>query len=131
MPDTPALIITEGYVGVCCSSLKKLCGVLKKYILKKKADLPPPRRRDNDYDGMVVPRYSQFHYNAEACERIIDAVWNPPTQLICRCLEMCRPKGWTHLNLTRVICLRPLDLNMGESPLKMLKDFTLTVKPQL
>ena len=44
---------------------------------------------------------------------------------------MCRPEGWIHLNLTRVICLRPLDLNVGDSPLKMLKEFTLTVKPQL
>ena len=131
MPDTPALIITEGYVGVCCSSLKKLCGVLKKNILKRRADLQPPRTRDNDYDGMVVPRYRQFPFNAEACERITDAAWNPPTQVICRWLEMCRPEGWTHLNLTRVICLRPLDLNVGDSPLKMLKEFTLTVKPQL
>jgi hypothetical protein len=131
VPDTPALIITEGYVGVCCSSLKKLWGVLKKNILKRMADLPPPRTRDNDYDGMVVPRYRQFPFNAEACERITDAAWNPPTQVICRWLEMCRPEGWTHLNLTRVICLRPLDLNMGDSPLKMLKEFTLTVKDQL
>ena len=60
MPETPALIITEEYVGVCCSSLKKLFGVLKKNILKKKADLQPPLTRDNDYDGMVVPRYRQF-----------------------------------------------------------------------
>ena len=30
---TPALIVTDGYVGVCCSSLKKICGIVKKHIL--------------------------------------------------------------------------------------------------
>ena len=30
---TPALIVTDGFVGVCCSSLKKICGIVKKHIL--------------------------------------------------------------------------------------------------
>ena len=30
---TPALIVTDGYVGVCCSSLKKICGIIKKQML--------------------------------------------------------------------------------------------------
>ena len=32
--NTQALIVTEGYVGVCCTSLKKVCAVMKKHILK-------------------------------------------------------------------------------------------------
>jgi hypothetical protein len=32
--NTPALIVTEGYVGVFCTSLKKVCAVMKKHILK-------------------------------------------------------------------------------------------------
>ena len=30
---TPALIVTDGYVGVCCSSLKKICGIIKRQML--------------------------------------------------------------------------------------------------
>ena len=30
---TPALIVTDGYAGACCSSLKKICGIIKKQIL--------------------------------------------------------------------------------------------------
>ena len=32
--NTPALIVTEGYVEVCCTSLKKVCAAMKKHILK-------------------------------------------------------------------------------------------------
>ena len=30
---TPALIVTDAYVGVCCSSVKKICGIIMKQIL--------------------------------------------------------------------------------------------------
>ncbi len=130
--NSPALIVTEGYVGVCCTSLKKVCTIMKKHILKR-PELCAPDTRDRDYDGMVVPSYRNFPHNAAACENITKPKWNPPTQLISRWLEMCRPEGWAHKGLTRVISLRPLDmdLDLRVSALKMLQDYTGTIKQQL
>lgn len=83
----------------------------------------PPQKIDTNYDGIFIPRYTQSLHN----QRITDPVWNhDPT--IFWWQEMFRPEGLTHQNLTRVISLRPVDLNMGESPLTMLiREFKLTL----
>ena len=54
--NTPALIVTEGYVGVCCTSLKKLCAIMKKHILRSREAIAP-LTRDPAFDGRVIPAY--------------------------------------------------------------------------
>ena len=113
--DTPALIVTKGYVGVCCTGMKKLCDVFKKHILRELKVLAPlGLSRDTDYDGYVVPCFRLFPHNAEACEKIIDSHWNPPVEVVTKWVEMCIPETWTHTDLTRVIGLKPLELKPGD-----------------
>jgi hypothetical protein len=113
--DTPALIVTKGNVGVCCTGMKKLCDVFKKHILRERQVLAPlGLARDTDYDGCVVPLYRLFPHNAEACRRIIDSQWNPPTEVVSRWVEMCVPEVWAHTDLTRVISLKPLELKPAD-----------------
>ena len=76
--NTLALIVTEGYVGVCCTSLKKLCAIMKKHILRSREAIAP-LTRDPAFDGRVIPAYWEFPHNVTACTNITDAMWNPPT----------------------------------------------------
>ena len=38
--DTRALVVTDAFVGVCCSSLKKICGNFKKHVLEDGESIP-------------------------------------------------------------------------------------------
>ena len=60
---TPTLIITDGFVGVCCSSLKKICGIAKKHCLDDSKSIPRVKRNTAN-DDMVMPYYRSFPVNA-------------------------------------------------------------------
>ncbi len=61
--DIIAPIITDGFVGVCCKSMQKLCTTVKLSILQRsESDRHLPR--DTKYDGLVLPQYREFPYNA-------------------------------------------------------------------
>ena len=76
--DTMELIITDTFVEVCCSSLKKICGILKRHCLGG-GDPVPRTSRNTEYDGQVAPCYSRFPFNAEVCANITRRDWNPPS----------------------------------------------------
>jgi hypothetical protein len=59
---------------------------------------------------MVVPAYRRYPYNAEACANIVRRAWNPPTEVMRRWIELCRPAGWSRSGLSRLICLDPLNI---------------------
>ena len=128
--DTKELLITDTFVGVCCSSLKKICGILKRHCLG--VGEPVPRTsRNTEYDGQVAPCYSRFPFNAEACANITRRDWNPPIEVVRRWAELCFPEGWSHRGLTRLICLAPLNFQQYGGPLDALRVYTASVSLQL
>ena len=32
--NTPVILVKDAFLGECCTSLKKICGIVKKHILK-------------------------------------------------------------------------------------------------
>ena len=115
---------------MCCTSMKKVCEILKKHILRRKEEVAP-RLRDHDFDGMVVSNYRAFPHNAEACERITSPTWNPPTQVVRKWVALCSPEIWSHAGLTRVISLVPLDLNQIGQITAVLQSQVASIKTQL
>ena len=92
--------------GVCCTSLKKICGILKRHCLG--GGEPAPRTsRNTEYDNLVMPCYRGFPFNTEACANITRRDWNPPLEVVRRWAELCFPEGWSHRGLTRLLCLAP------------------------
>ena len=69
IPNTQELIITDAYVGVCCTGMKKVCEGIKSKILRPH-DALGEGTRDTDYDGRVLPGYRHYPFNALGCERI-------------------------------------------------------------
>ena len=75
--DTEHLVITDTFVRVCCTSLKKVCDILKRHCLG--GGEPAPRTsRNTEYDNLVMPCYRRFPSNNEACANITRRDWNPP-----------------------------------------------------
>ena len=54
---TQYLIVADYFVGVCCTSLKKICGIIKKHILGADDDSEQGTGRNHTYDAMVEPAY--------------------------------------------------------------------------
>ena len=104
IPNTQELIITDAYVGVCCTGMKKVCEGIKSKMLRPH-DALGEGTRDTDYDGRVLPGYRQYPFNALGCERITDPAWNPPADLVRQWVAICRPTTWDHLSALRLICL--------------------------
>ena len=59
--DTQAPIVAEGFVGLCCKSMQKMCNDLKNSLEKGRQ---PKLRRITKYDDEVQPRYEGFPFNA-------------------------------------------------------------------
>ena len=78
---TPYLIVADAFVGVCCSSLKKICDIIKKHCLEDNQSIPRVRR-NTTYDGLVTPCYGSFPENAEACANLTRRSWNPPIEVV-------------------------------------------------
>ena len=128
--DTEHLVITDTFVGVCCTSLKKICGILKRHCLG--GGEPAPRTsRNTEYDNLVMPCYRRFPSNAEACANITRRDWNPPLEVVRRWAELCFPEGWSHRGLTRLLCLAPLSFQQYGGPLEALRLYTASVSLQL
>ena len=104
---------------MCCTSLKKILVILKRKCLDD-GESEAGARRNHTYDGMVLPAYSRYPYNAEACANIVRRAWNPPTEVMRRWIELCRPAGWSHSGLSRLICLDPLNIQERELTLDMI-----------
>ena len=60
---SPKPIITAPLVMVCCSSMKKICGIALKHCLHGGQTIPMIKR-NTAYDAMVMPCYRSFHMNA-------------------------------------------------------------------
>jgi hypothetical protein len=117
-------------VGVCCTSLKKICGVLKRHCLGYgKPEVGG--ERNHTYDGMVLPVYRRYPLNAEACANIVRRAWNPPTDVIRRWVEMCRPAGWSHNGVYRMICLNPLNIQERELTMDMVRVYVDELRDNL
>ena len=75
--------------------MKKILVVLKKHCLND-GDSEAGPRRNRTYDGMVLPDYRRYPFNAEACANVVRRAWNPPTEVMRRWVELCMPAGWSH-----------------------------------
>ena len=87
---TPALIVTDAYLGVCCSSLKKICGIIKKHILGEE-ETTKSVGRNTTYDAKVTPNYRAYAHSAENVGWITAKYINPPAEVVKRWIELCRP----------------------------------------
>ena len=83
---TPELIITDAYVGVCCTSMKKACEIINSLILRPKNASTPPSR-ETTYDGIVQPRYDLYPNSGLACMRNIYHAFNPPAEVVKSCMR--------------------------------------------
>ena len=63
--------------------MKKICGILKRHFLDDGVS-EAGARRNHTFDGMVLPGYSRYPLNAEACANIVRRAWNPPTEVVRR-----------------------------------------------
>jgi hypothetical protein len=129
IPNTLELIITDAYVGVCCTSMKKACESVKSRILRPKDATTPPSR-DTTYDGIVQPRYGQYPYNATGCYRITDPACNPPADLVRRWVNICGSSTWERMG-SKVISLLPLNFDKPGQPMSHLEEYLSTVRTQL
>ena len=128
--NTQELIITDAYVGVCCTGMKKVCeGIMSKLL--RPHDALGEGTRDTDYDGRVLPQYRHYPHNAQGCERITDPAWNPPAELVRQWVAICRPATWDHLSASRVICLDPLDFDLDEQPADTLRTYVRSIRRQM
>ena len=123
-------MVTDAFVGVCCSSLKKICGIFKRHILNDGESIPRVRR-NTTYDARVEPLYWLYPHNAVACHLITRGYWNPYAEAVKRWVELCRPEGWAHRGFTRLICLDPIDIQQDDLTLDMLRIYTHTIGTQL
>ena len=102
-----APIITEGFIGVCCKSVQKVCNHLKQRLEKGRRE---DTKRITRYDGKVLPDYSKFPHNAQICCGLANPMWNAPLWVV---------KKWIRFNIEqwmdpeksgKTIVLSPLDL---------------------
>ena len=66
--DVLGPLITDGYLGVCCKTLQKLCARVKDCMLRTSNG---GRMRDTTYDAKVLPYFEQYIRNPEVCAQII------------------------------------------------------------
>ena len=62
--DTLAPMITEGFIGVCCKSVQKVCNYVKDNLEKGRQE---GTDRITKYDGKVQPDYGKYPHNAQIC----------------------------------------------------------------
>ena len=65
--DVLGPLITDGYVGVCCKTLQKLCARVKDCMLRPSNG---GRMRDTTYDARVLPYFEQYIRNPGVCAHI-------------------------------------------------------------
>ena len=61
--DVIGPLVTDGYVGVCCKSLQKLCNKIKADVLQPQAD----GKRDTTYDGRIYSDYPLYVDSPRVC----------------------------------------------------------------
>ena len=61
--------MSDAFVGVCCTSVKKICGILNKQILDDGESLEIVRS-NTVYDARVQPLYILNPQNVRACANI-------------------------------------------------------------
>ena len=115
--DAYGPLVTDAYVGVCCKSLQKLCAKVKACMLRN------TQMRDTTFDGLVSSNYSEYIDSPGVCERIADAQWDPPTNVVVRWIEICMEEAWKPANRLRAICLFPLRLDASSSVLEDLQAY--------
>ena len=79
----PHLVISDAFVGVCCTSLKKICDIIKRHCLADNQSIAGVRR-NTIYDCLVTSCYSSYPANAEACANVTRRDWNPPIEVVDR-----------------------------------------------
>ena len=54
-----------------------------------------------------------------------------PLEVVRRWAELCFPEGWSHRELTRLLCLAPFNFQQYGSPLEALRVHTASISLQL
>jgi hypothetical protein len=74
--NTKAPVVTDGFVGVCCKSMMRLCEAIKLSMLQpvKSAD---NQARDTRFDGKVESDYDKFPRHTYECTKLSQPGWKP------------------------------------------------------
>ena len=102
-----APIITEGFIGVCCKSVQKVCNHLKQSLEKGRRE---GTKRITRYDGKVLPDYSKFPHNAQICCGLANPMWNAPLWVVKKWIRLNMEQWMDPAKSGKAIVLSPLDL---------------------
>ena len=110
--NTKAPVVTDGFLGVCCKSMMKLCEAMKLSILQpaKPAD---NQARDTRFDSKVVSNYRQFPRHTYECAKLSQPGWKPSMDSMWYWIRICMRQKWAHPRESKTICMEPLDLRKG------------------
>ena len=98
-----ALLVADGYVGVCCKSFKKFCINTKRKLLRKVRDQDPAY-----YRGRVQPRVGQYPHNREAVSGMRDQRFDPSAEQMRGWIDICMQSLGSLRGVAGVVCLPPL-----------------------
>ena len=110
--DTKAPVITDGFVGLCCKSMMKLCEAIKLNMLWP-AKSVNGQVRDTRFDGLVESIYGQFPKHSYECAMLSLPEWKPSMDSMWKWMRICMRQKWAHPRETGTICLEPLDIRGG------------------
>ena len=110
--NTKAPVVTDGFVGVCCKSMMRLCEAIKLSMLQpaKQAD---NQARDTRFDGKVESDYEKFPRHTYECTKLSQPGWKPSMDSMWQWIRICMKQKWTHPRESKIICMEPLDIRKG------------------
>ena len=109
MRGLDALLVVDGYVGVCCKSFKKFCTTTKRKLLREKRDQDPEY-----YRNRIQPRIGQFPCNREAAIGMGDQRFDPSAEQVGSWVNICMQSLGTLRGVAGVVCLPPLHFGAAD-----------------
>ena len=110
--NTKAPVVTDGFVGVCCKSMMRLCEAIKLKMLEP-AKPEDNQARDTRYDDMVESMYEQFPRHTYECAKLSQPGWKPSMDSMWQWIRICMRQKWANPRESKTICMEPLDLRKG------------------
>ena len=86
--NTQASVVTDGFVGVCCKSMMRLCEAIKLKMLKP-AIPEDNQARDTRFDGKVESNYGQFPRHTYECTMLSRPGWKPSMDSMWQWIRIC------------------------------------------
>ena len=86
--NTQPPITTDGFVGLCCKSIMRLCEAIKQIMIWP-AKPVGNQARDTRYDGMVESSYERFPKNSYECTKLAQPGWKPSMDSMWKWMRIC------------------------------------------